>query len=251
MKINKIYESIILEAEIEACVKKFGDILFGDELAPGKEKNTSVENNYVNYIKQFTTTDYGQDIKPNIVKALTTLKGCVQQYPEVLIPDKTKVYRGITIPAEYFIKNKIPIKIDAPFPYIYKARNSIQSWSENFDIASTFGNHEILNEVADNIDYIGIDDFSTIENQRKLLQFVIGQDLRMAFVLEYVTNPKEFLFKTKYFNKLSAGKHEDEIIRIDNKPIKVLAKFNLHEDVFLSGDGLRLIKHINHAIKNL
>ena len=45
--------------------------------------------------------------------------------------------------------------------------------------------------------------------------------------------------------------HEDELIRIDNKAINVLAKFNDHEDVFLTGKSLMLMKYINKAISEL
>ena len=46
-------------------------------------------------------------MSPEFLKAMKTLKGCMQQYPEVLIPEKTKVYRGLTLPAKYFIDLKI------------------------------------------------------------------------------------------------------------------------------------------------
>ena len=92
-------------------------------------------------------------------------------------------------------------------------------------------------------------DYQTPQARQGLLKDLINEDLRMAFVLEYTTNPKEFIFKSKYFRILSAAHHEDELIRIDNKPIQVNAKFNDHEDVFLSGKGLLLMKYINAGIQ--
>jgi hypothetical protein len=77
---------------------------------------------------------------------------------------------------------------------------------------------------------------------------MIEEDLRMAFVLEYTTNPNEFIFKSKYFKRLSKAYHEDELIRVDNSPINVIANFNNHEDVFISSKGVQLIKLINLAI---
>lgn len=245
MKIYKIYESLLIETEITSCVKKFGHELFGHELG-GKEMNTGLENNYVRDIADFTDNQYGEETTQDFIKALETLKGCVKQYPEVLMPEKTSVYRGITIPIKYFINKHQPISLTQPNPYVYKASSKIQSWSNDFDAASTFGNHDTLNEVAKNIDF---SEYGTPEARQRLLQEMMAEDLRVAFVLEYRTNPQEFIFKSKYFRILSAAQHEDELIRIDNKPINVLAKFNDHEDVFLSGKGMLLMKYINAGIQ--
>jgi hypothetical protein len=244
MKILEVYKTLINESEIEACVRKFGSELFGDELG-GVEKNTGLENQYVRDIEDFTDNMYGQEITPDFINAIKTLKGCMAQYPEVLTPEKTKVYRGLTLPASYFINKKIPINMYKPFPYVYKAKSKIQSWSTNIDSASIFGNHEILTEVAANIDF---NDYKTPESRKILLREMIEEDLRMAFVLEYTTNPNEFIFKSKYFKRLSKAYHEDELIRIDNSPINVIANFNNHEDVFISSKGIQLIKLINLAI---
>lgn len=247
IKIVKIYENLINEAEIEACVKKFGHELFGQELG-GKERNTSIENNYLRYINDFTDNRYGEETTPDFIKAITTLKGCANQYPEILIPEKTDVFRGLTIPVKYFIDHKQNISLTQPNPYVYKARNKIQSWSNSFDAASIFGNHETLNEVAGKLNF---NDYNTPEGRRRLLSDMIHEDLRVAFVLKYTTNPKEFIFKSKYFKLLSAAQHEDELIRIDNKPINVSAIFNNNPDVFLSMAGLKLMKYINLAISEL
>jgi len=244
MKILEIYKNLLIEAEVEACVKKFGHELFGHELG-GTEANTGIENSYVRDISDFTDNKYGEEITPEFVRAVKTLSGCMKQYPEVLIPEKTKVYRGLTIPVKYFIEKGQPIDFKGSFSYIYKARNQVQSWTNNFDAASTFGNHDTLNEVARSINF---SDYNTPEARKELLHDMINEELRMAFVLEYTTNSKEFIFKSKYFKMLSMAHHEDELIRIDNKPIKVLAKFNDHSDVFLTGKGLTLLKYINQAI---
>lgn len=247
MKIAQIYESILTEAAVTSCVAKFGHELFGSELG-GTEKNTGTENNYIRHIEDFTDNQYGEETDPQFISALKTLKGCMKQYPEVLIPEKTKVYRGLTIPVKYFIDRKQQISLTNPNPYVYKAKNNIQSWSNSFDSASIFGNHDTLNEVAAKISF---SEYTTPESRRKLLQILINEDLRVAFVLEYTTNPQEFIFKSKYFRMLSAAHHEDELIRIDNRPINVLAKFNDHSDVFLSLAGLKLMKLINIAISEL
>lgn len=245
MKIFEVYKTLINEAQIEACVKSFGHELFGHELG-GKEANTGIENSYVRDISDFTDNQYGEETSPSFIAAVIKLKGCMKQYPEVLIPESTKVYRGITIPVKYFIDKKQAIDLNNPNPYVYKARNKIQSWTDNFDIASTFGNHDTLNEVAKGINFA---EYGTPEARKRLLQEMIAEDLRVAFVLEYHTNPQEFIFKSKYFKMLSMAHHEDELLRIDNKPVNTLAKFNDHEDVFLSGKGMMLMKYINAGIQ--
>lgn len=244
MKIYEAYNTLLTETKFEACVKNFGHELFGHELG-GKEPNTGMENAYVRDIEDFTDNKYGQEIEPSFIKALETLKSCMGKYKEVLVPEKTTVYRGITIPLKYFVDHKQPINFSNPNPYIYKASSKIQSWSNDFDAASTFGGHEILNGIADEIDF---NDYATPEARQQLLQQLMADDLRIGFVLEYKTNPQEFIFKSKYFRILSAAHHEDELIRIDNKPIKVNAKFNEHEDVFLTSKAFRLLKYINAAI---
>jgi len=245
MKILKLYEHIILENSVEACVNKFGQQLFGDELG-GTEKNTGIENSYVRDINDFTDNMYGEETTPELVNDLKNLKNCVKQYPEVLIPEKTTVYRGTTIPLSYFIKNKVKINTLEPFPYIYKAKGKIQSWTPNFDVASIFGNQDDINSFSENFN---IGDYQSKEARQNLLNEVLNSNIKIAFVLSYVTNPKEFLFKSKYFRMLSKNTHEDEILRIENKPIQVMAKFNDHDDIFLSLNGLKLIKVINYAIQ--
>lgn len=245
LKIVNIYKSLITESQIEACVKSFGNELFGNELG-GKEKNTGIENSYADEISDFTDNKFGEEMTPDFLKAVNVLKGCMNQYPEVLVPEKTNVYRGLTLPVKYFIDKHQPINLTGANPYVYKARSPIQSWSNTFDAASIFGNHDILNEVAKEIDF---KDFSTPMARQELLKMMVNEDLRIAFVLEYTTNPKEFIFKSKYFRILSDAHHEDELLRIDNKPINVKAKFNDHHDVFLSGKALLLLKYINAAIQ--
>jgi len=245
MRILELYKNLITETQIASCVKKFGHELFGHELG-GSEKNTGIENTYVRDINDFTDNMYGEETNPELIKAFDTLKGCMKQYPEVLIPEKTDVYRGTTIPLSYFIENKKPIQTAEPFGYIYKAKSEIQSWTPDFNVASTFGNQDSLNGFSQSFN---ISDYQTKESRQELLQTLVNENIRLAFVLEYKTNQKEFLFKSKYFRLLSRNTHEDEIIRIDNKPIKVLAKFNDHEDVFLTMNSLKLIKVINFSIQ--
>ena len=245
MKILRLYENIILENSVEACVKQFGQQLFGDELG-GTEKNTGTENSYIRDINDFTDNQYGEETTPELIKDLKNLKGCVKQYPEVLIPEKTSVYRGTLIPLSYFIKNKVKINTLESIPYLYKANSKIQSWTPDFDVASTFGNQDSINEFSKDFN---IQNYQTPEARQNLLSQILKANIKLAFVLNYTTNPSEFLFKAKYFRMLSKNTHEDEILRIDNKPIQVSAKFNDHEDVFLTMNSLKLIKVINYTLQ--
>jgi hypothetical protein len=247
MKIFEMYKTVINEAQIEACVKKFGQELFSPQLG-GSEINTNLEDRYLEHIHDFTDNAYGEETTPEFMTSLKDLKKCTAQYPEILIPEKTNVYRGVTLPVSYFIKNRLPINLEQAYPYVYKARSPIQSWSTNPMAAANFGNHEILNEIGENLD---LNDYVTPEARQELLKMVMDKDLRMAFVLTYMANKDEFLFNSEYFKVLSSMYVEEEVIRMTNKPINVTAKFNNSEDVFLSFKGLRLIKLINKAISEM
>lgn len=244
MEILKIYNNLITETAAQSCVRSFGKELFAQPLG-GNEPNTTLEDDYLNIISDFTDASYGDSIKPEFLAAIKNLKGCMKSYPEVLVPETTKVYRGLTLPVSEFINSKHIIDTKQLFDYTYKTPYLIQSWSTSFDIASSFGNNEVLNEIADQLD---LSNYNTPQNRQELLKLVTKEGLTIAFVLEYTSNSSEFLFKSKYFKKISANEHEEEILRIGNKPIVVKAKFNDHEDVFLSMNGLRLIKLINLAI---
>jgi len=248
LKIVNIYESLINEAEIEACVKSFGYELFGSELG-GNEPNTGKENGYVRAISDFTDNKFGEETSSTFVKAIDNLKGCVRQYPEILIPDKTSVYRGTVIPLKYFVDRGQEISLIKPNPYTYKGYSKIQSWSETFDKAATFGNNEMINEIATDIDF---NEYSTPEARQGLINELINKDLRIAFVLEYISNPKEFMFKSKYFRLLSMEKDEDELLRINNNPINVKAHYNDTKSEFNEAKStMVLMKYINAGIKGI
>lgn len=247
MKIFEVYQNLLTETNIQACVKRFGYELFGHELG-GTEKNTKLEKDYVEDIRDFTDKGHGPNTTNNFLGAMETLKGCVKQYPEVLIPEKTAVYRGLTIPIDYFIQKKETINLLQPFEYIYRASNKVQSWSTNPDAASIFGNHDQLNEMAKNLN---LAEYQTPEARAELLKLVQAEKLRAAFILQYKTNPSEFIFKSEYFRLISQVYHEDELIRIDNKPIKVMAKFNDHIDVFMTYKGTQLVRLISRAISEI
>ena len=90
----------------------------------------------------------------------------MKSYPEVLVPETTKVYRGLTLPVSEFINSKHIIDTKQLFDYTYKTPYLIQSWSTSFDIASSFGNNEVLNEIADQLD---LSNYNTPQNRQNYL----------------------------------------------------------------------------------
>jgi hypothetical protein len=248
MKIFEVYKSIVNERQIEACVKNFGEELFSPQLG-GDEPNTRLEDRYLELIHRFTDNEYGEETNPDFVSALNNLKRCTTQYPEILIPQDTTVYRGVTLPISYFIENKLIIAVNKEYPYVYKARTPLQSWSTSKIASQLFGNNEILNEMADEID---IEDYQTPETRQDLLNLVVKKDLRIAFTLSYITNVKDFIFNSEYFKVLSNMYEEEEVIRVTNKPINVKATFNNNPQVgVLTPESLKLMRLINQAISEL
>lgn len=247
MKIFEVYRGIVNEREIEACVKNFGEELFSPQLG-GDEPNTRLEDRYLELIHRFTDNEYGEETNPDFVKALNNLKRCTDQYPEVLTPQDTTVYRGVTLPITYFINNRLPISMDKEYPYIYKASSPLQSWSTSAKASESFGSNEIVNEIASNISF---DEYTTPESRRELLNLVIDEEMRMAFILSYVANENQFIFNSEYFKVISSMFVEEEVIRMTNKPIEVKAKFNNSKEARLSFEGLRLIRLVSEAISEL
>ena len=244
MKIYKLYESILNEAEITSCVKQFGYDLFGDQFG-SKEPNTPTENDYLEQIRDFTDNMYGEETTQEFITSLKNLKSCVKQYPDILIPESKTVFRGTMLPVSYFIENKQPINIEGKNEYLYKAKSLVQSWSIAYESASNFGSYDTLLEVINKIDY----DASTKEGLMLLLKNVLKEDLRLPFILAYNTTPDEFIFNSEYFMKLSQMSHENELIRFTNKPINTVAWLN--DEVAIPNRAVKFIEDINKAISVL
>lgn len=244
MEIIKLYETLIIETQVDSCVKTFGNQLFGQELG-GTEKDTKTEKNYADLISRFSSEEYGRNMNPNFVKAINSLKGCVGQYKDVLLPENNLIYRGLTLPLSYFLEKRQPIITNEPFPYTYKATSAIQSWSVNPDIAALFGNNDEINALGEQFAEGGYN--TSMEKAKEFIEYVKIKhpNLKIAMILQYKTNKSDFLFKSKYFKILSNNTHEDEVLRISNKPITVNAKFNYHEDVFITYNGMMVLKLIS------
>jgi hypothetical protein len=235
MKLVKLYESVLREGDAEACVSKFGKILFADQLG-GDEKNTNIEDKHLDALYNFTDSDFGRDTNPYLIKAVNNLRNCMDMYPEVLKPDGEMVYRGTCAPVSWFINNgAIPTK-KSPQPYEYRSKNHVQSWTNDSYVAGEFSGKHNLNDFC-RLNKVNYDDAeSMIPRISKT---------RIPVVLEYKATEKDFLFKSKYFNILSDISDEHEVLRVENSPIMVMAYLNTQ---WLSLDAERLLVKINEML---
>jgi len=168
------------------------------------------------------------------------------QYSEVLIPEETRVFRGTMIPLKYFVKNKEIINLEGGGnKYNYKAKSKVQSWTVNHQIANKFGDNSQLNRYAKQIN---VDDYDSPIKRKELLNDLISENLYLGFRLTYNTTINDFLFKSKYLNRLSHNGDEDEIIRVTNGPIIVDAYLKTGVGTDFNGLSFNLIKLINLAI---
>jgi hypothetical protein len=235
MKLVKLYETVLREDNAQACVARFGDVLFADQLG-GNEKNTDIENKHAKAVHAFTDFDFGENLKPEMKQAIDDLQSCIKTYPEVLKPEVEKVYRGTSAPIMWFIKNGMLPTKDVPQIYEYKANSPIQSWTDAFDKAKIFGEAEDLNQFCR---YWDIDDISFEWLIPEINKFTI------PVILEHKASDKDFLFKSKYLNKMSEFEGENEVIRVENYPITVMAHLN---NKWLSSESERLLNIINDKL---
>jgi len=235
MKLVKLYEAVLKENDAQACVARFGDVLFGDQLG-GKEKNTKIEDKHAKAVYNFTDFDFGENMKPEIEQAISDLQGCMSTYPEILKPKTEKVFRGTSAPIMEFIKNhKLPTYNETA-PFIYRAKSPIQSWSEYESVAESFGDAEKLNQLTRQYDFSK----SSINEIIPMLS-----KIRIPVILVYIATPKDFLFKGEYLNQMSEFGTEHEVIRVDNSPIKVDAYLN---EKWLSSESKKLMTKLNKLL---
>lgn len=244
MKLFKLYESVLAEGDIESCIKLFGHEIFGDELG-GSEKNTPTEDRYHDEIKDFTDNMYGDSLTPEFIEAVKNMKACMGKYPEVLVPENTIAYRGTMIPLAYFIDEGIEINLNGPTPYIYRAKTKIQSWTTNIKTANNFGDNEHIDDFSYNFKF---DDDVNEKLANEWIHDMLAENMRISFNLAYRTNPDDFMFKPKYFDMLAYHGDENELIRINNKPINVDALLKTEGQGALSRHSIELLKLVNYYI---
>ena len=196
----KNFKEILTEKmSVDECEKKFGEFLFGSFKGFYKkevEKDTPIEKDVFKRIIKFVQGEYVDAKKDEIlIKALMDLKDCKNKYKQILEPDKTELYRG-TIVKKSELKNmdKCEKKYYLKGTYTYKGKSKIQSWSPSFASAGLFA------EVPD-----------------------YKESTHIPAILKYNFPKKSLLFNTKFLNAMAQYNDygdEDEIIRIENTPIK-------------------------------
>ena len=240
MKLLENYFSILNEADIQACISKFGYELFADQLG-GDEPNTNYEDNTVDILSDFTSQSHGINMTNDFINKVNQLKKCGKQYPEILIPEKTTVYRGENLSLKNILINKINLNNKEFTPYIYKALSKIQSWTTNHDVAIEFGSSDAINEFASELDL----NVKSYDDLKRIKDIILQKDVKIPFILKYETNNSEFLFKSKYFKKISKEPHEDEVLRVTNNPINCGMILNQTPVIFYTLSATKLIKIIN------
>lgn len=193
------FKEILEASEKDGCELRFGEFLFGEFKKFYKkefEKDTPTEKMIFQYILNFIRGDYMDTSKDGILlSAFDTLNNCRNKYKNILMPDKTELYRGIGITKKE-LKGLTLTKSDkkdySEGTYKYRGKSMVQSWTPNFHSAALF---------------------SKTAEEKNLI----------PAILFYKFSKKSLLFNSKFLNKLSKLSgygSEDEIIRIENKAIK-------------------------------
>lgn len=227
--IGKILRTgLLLEGESNKnCIDNFGKELFGDQFG-GFEKNTKLEDEYVNMIKNFGDINFGSNLNPKIIDALQHLKQCVSTYPEILIPESETVYRGSNMRLSFFIKNGLKLSENG-IDYRYNPRTAVQSWSADEKIASQFAGDYDEDLAKLGKTFIKYQSRGIKHEDKFFLEVLTKKEyMNLIVPILYVADVdgNDFLFKHKYFNKLT-GENEDEVIRVSSEPINVKLKVNI------------------------
>jgi len=226
MKLYKLYESVLTEGQAEACISQFGRELFSPEFG-GDEPNSELEDEAIELIHKFNTSKNGSKVNPDFIDMARRLRTCVSSYPEVLHPEGM-AFRGTKVSIEDLLESfdriKNQIRHGQPFKMVYHAKTPIQSWSDDEIIAKD----EFGQSGAQLMDIL--DRFDRARKSGTVMDFLEhihehALETRVPVVLAYRTTSNDFIFKGKYFSYLSQ-KDENEILRIDNRPIEVNAKIH-------------------------
>lgn len=233
MEIFRLYESIIHEdgrnSGIQACVSKYGKELFDTQFG-GEEPNTELEDDTAANIEDFTGQKFGKNLSQEFLKQISDLKKCLSVYPEILMPEGN-AYRGIYSELGRILPSISKQDISDWFKYEYAARTKIQSWSASEEVGQDFADaaldgysynlvnriHELLDE-KDPEETVAINFIKTLNKEELLTKF------RIPILMRHVASSDQFLFKAVYFSMLARDDEENELLRIDNRPLVVDAK---------------------------
>jgi hypothetical protein len=144
MKIFNLYESVLKEEEttknVQSCIRHFGHELFGDQISY-KEPNTSIESKFAEMIYNFTDFAYGTQLStdnPGFIAAMNKLQSCMSSYPEILMPEDTSAYRGISFTLDKAIKLWQSVNGKTQFKLKYTPMHYIESWTESVNVGIEF-----------------------------------------------------------------------------------------------------------------
>ena len=172
----------------------FENVLFGDVKAD-PEKDTKVEQEISSAILDFMHDSTPQN-KKKAYAALRYLDKFKNIFPDDLMPDTKEVYRGTAISIDQFVEYYTQGKLELNTTmgrhrfegrFTYRPRSNIQSWTTDYNIATSFGN---------TTDNIRVTLFAKVNN---------------SFILNSSIN--------RYFSRYT-GTNEDEIIRLSKRPIQ-------------------------------
>jgi hypothetical protein len=214
----KTFTQYLTEAS-QKCDEIFGKYLFGEFTKyynSVKEMDTPQEKQIFSLIRNFIRGEYvGKTRDEILVKALFDLHKCKSKYGKILKPKTSVLYRGITISKKDVnidkLKKDSPLNLDfeKSFDYVYKGRSKVQSWTDNYKTAI----------------YFAEETWEETPNRNELYIAILKANFKQS----------EILFDSSFLNTLSKSVgygEENEIIRIENKPIKVkayLSNLNMKE----------------------
>lgn len=241
MKLFKLYKNLINEGTIEACISKFGNELFSPQMG-GYEINTPTEDKYVELFQNYSNNS--NFINSDFINMANDLNRCLSNYPNIQYRDGF-IYKGnnIKLGDLFSIFDNVTnnIRVGQPFNLIYAPKQPIQSWSDDEDVAlNDFGSsgpklNNLINKFKIEKDR---NNLKNLSKDVKENYFHLGVPL----LLKYRVQPTDLVFKGNFF-KYIARQEENEVLRLDNRPIQVTAKIipmELSNDIFKLLESIKL-----------
>lgn len=184
----------IEEGVKEDCIEKFKRVLFGE--FRNKESDTQKESKIFDKIVSFIQDN---SHSKTVVDAFKELEGCKEFYKEELVPNAKVIYRGSQLSRAAAKKLKIIGKKSSYYiaETTYKPHKEIQSWTASFKVAKSF-----KGEYGP-------------KGGRNTIQVIYEMDI----------TKRDFIMNSKFMNKIASDSNvhsEDEIVRINKSPVKVI-----------------------------
>jgi len=222
MKLGNVYKTVLNESQAQSCIVKFGRKLFGKEL-DNDEENTDIEDEYLDYIMQFMSSN-DKTPRPEFIAAMKTLKGCMSEFPDILEPSGMAYKESEISIAELKLQyNDIKDDLDdnGDFTFNYKADVLVQTWCDSKEDAKGLASpNPALNQVLKGHKAVEDDPQALAEFIKNLPDL---KKIMVPIVIKYQTNSDDFLFNAKDLTKLVKNDVK-ELLRISNQSISVHAE---------------------------